>query len=155
MSAEKNQVVCMENVQRYYGANPELLAKYEQTVLSGECPFCDPYIKNDFVDSTMHWHVVHNQFPYKYPDGEPVRLHLLVIPRRHLIRLDELLVDEWAGLSQVMQIVRRRFPFVPEGFGLGIRSDKVGGVTLYHLHAHIIVPQIGRDGQKPIGFGIG
>jgi diadenosine tetraphosphate (Ap4A) HIT family hydrolase len=153
---QKQNVVCEENVRRYYADNPALLAKFLEIWESGKCPFCAPNITNDWAGETVNWNVVFNQFPHKHADGQPVRLHLLVLPKRHIVRLEELTRDEWTELKDVTLLVRDVFPFVSSGCGMAARSDKIGGVTLYHLHFHIIVPQQDAQGtQIPVNFGIG
>lgn len=144
------QIVCMENVERYYGANPEMLKKYRQIQDSGKCPFCPGNIENTIVGATTHWHIVHNQYPYK-----GARLHLLLLPKRHIISLAQLLPEEWADMNRAFNFATSKFPSLNQGSGLAVRDGAVGGVSLYHLHFHLIVPEIGTSGPIPVNFGIG
>ena len=43
----------------------------------------------------------------------------------------------------------------PDAYNHGINDGKAAGRTVDHLHWHIIVPEIGPDGQIPVNFGIG
>jgi diadenosine tetraphosphate (Ap4A) HIT family hydrolase len=153
--SEAQKIVCMENVHRYYGDNPELVAKYVEFVESGKCPFCAPNIKNQLVGTTAYWRIVENQYPYKHVDGTVVRLHLLLLPKRHVVTLEELSLEEWADLFRAISAATERFPFLADGFGLAVRVGEIGGVTLNHLHPHLIAPALGESGQKPVSFGIG
>ena len=150
-----SNIVCEANVQRYYADDPAQLAKYAETLKSGRCPFCEPNITSKFLGETDCYNIVYNQFPYKYADKTLVRLHLLVLPKRHIIRIGEMTPGEWADMFYVTQLVETEYPFLKLGYGEAVRSDEVGGVTIYHLHWHIIAPQIGQTGQKPVNFGIG
>lgn len=143
-------IVCMENVLRYYGDNPVLLEKYRKIAEGGKCPFCPGNIENELVATTTHWAVVHNQFPYKN-----ARLHLLLLPKRHVTSLSELLPEELTDLAMAIRVATADFPELDNGYGLAIRDGEVGGVTLYHLHFHLIAPDIGEKGQIPVNFGIG
>lgn len=145
-----SDIVCMVNVERYYGARLEVLAKFQESVKSGKCPFCAPNIENLLVCETRDWLVVTNCFPYQNS-----RLHLLVLPKRHVIDPTELGGQEWAGMSEVVAMVTNRFPYLADGYGLGLRVKEIGGVTLYHLHWHLISPSVGENGQIPVNFGIG
>lgn len=148
--AVSQDIVCMENVRRYYGDKPDLVAKYEEIAASGKCPFCAPNIENPLVSETARWMIVENQFPYKNAKN-----HLLLIPRRHLVRLSHVAVEEWADFAVAIRkahLATRCY----DGFGLALRVGEVGGVTLHHLHWHLIVPEIGEKGTAiPVNFGIG
>ncbi len=151
---DPKKIVCEPNVERYYGDNPELLKKYKEVTVKGECPFCEENIKKEgfqVVMKTNNWQVVRNPFPYK---GS--RIHFLIIPKRHVISLAALFPKEWNQMSEIINILFQRFPSLVKGFGLAIRDGKIGGVTLYHLHFHLIAPKVKPGkGQIPVNFGIG
>lgn len=148
-------VVCMENVTRYYGGNPELVRKFQEIAQSGVCPFCDEAAKakfgavNKFVLETKHWNVVHDEFPYK-----GARVHLLLLPKRHIVTLEQMMPSEWEELPRLLVWSLCDFRLTA-GYGLALRVGAIGGVTLHHLHFHLIVPQVGEKGQIPVNFGIG
>ena len=145
-----SNIVCEENVARHYGDNPDLLREYEKIAQSGECPFCPAGIEKQgfsIVRETPYWIAVKNQYPYAN-----TALHLLLVPKRHIISFPELTGEELAEWHRLMVVLTLDFP---EGYGLALRAGKVGGVILYHLHWHLIVPEIGTDGQISVNFGIG
>lgn len=148
--AMAGDIVCQGNVQRHYGSDPVTLAKYEAITRTGHCPFCFSHIENEVVVETVYWVVVKNQIPYL---GS--RLHLLVLPKLHRISLSELNSDEWEDLQNVIRLAKDKYPFLNDGYGFAVREKEVGGVTLYHVHFHIIAPEIGENGQIPVQFGIG
>lgn len=145
------RVVCGENVLRYYGKNPEMKEVYRNIAASGKCPFCPGNIENKPVGiGTAHWNVVHNKWKYKN-----AKWHFLLLPKRHVTSIAEMTAEEMADLWNAVALVVKKYPSAAKGYGLCVRVDEVGGVTLYHLHFHLIVPKIGRNGQIPVNFGIG
>lgn len=152
-------IVCMENVQRYYGDRPDLLEENRQIKKSGKCPFCPDGIKEkrfEIVGETTNWMLVLNQFPYFPYKGSAV--HILVVPKRHVISSFSLRASEWAQWQEILGIAAAKYPFLlGEGFGIAMREKKLGGVTLYHLHFHIIAPKANTEGlaEIPVNFGIG
>ena len=145
-----NTIVCEANVQRYYGDKPDLLEKYRKISENDKCPFCSGNIENELVGDTRDWIIVKNQFPYKNS-----QLHLLILPKRHVISFSEVSLDEMANLSIAIMLVKELFTCASQGCGLAVREGEMGGITLYHLHIHFIVPQVGGTGPIPVNFGIG
>ncbi|MBI4101378.1 MAG: HIT family protein [Candidatus Nealsonbacteria bacterium] len=150
-----NDIVCQANVARYYGESPDLLEEYRRITEGGKCPFCPEGIREKnfkVLGETDHWTIVHSQYPYKN-----VRLHLLAVPKRHIISSAELSRLEWADLAAVVGIAIDNFPFLSQGFGWGVREKEAGGVTLYHLHFHLIAPEVNCRGlaEIAVNFGIG
>jgi len=88
-------------------------------------------------------HVIHhdqqtltvlNRYPYN--NG-----HLLVAPRRHCARLDDLAVEEQTGLvptiARMIGLLERVLR--PEGFNVGLNLGRAAGAGLPgHLHWHIV-----------------
>ena len=144
------RIVCMENVRRYYGAKPGEIERYEAIERSGICCFCAPNIKNVFVDETDHWNVVECNPPYK-----GTRLHLLLLPKRHVICPEEMMPEELGDMINAINIAVIKNPFLSDGYGLALRVKKVGGVSLFHSHWHLFGLEIGPAGQIPLQFGIG
>ncbi len=78
--------------------------------------------------------VVMNKFPY-------INGHLLVAPRRHLSRLDEL---DQAEMGKLLKLVEQsvgilKKEMIPDGFNVGLNLGKVAGAGVEeHLHFHIV-----------------
>jgi len=127
------------------------MAKYRQIAESGKCPFCEPYIENERRGTTEFWNIVLNQFPYKN-----ARLHWLILPKRHVTELTGLTIEEWSDLYKAITKLEtdNQLPLC-NGYGVGLRTGPVGGVTLHHLHWHVILPEAGESGVIPVNFGIG
>jgi ATP adenylyltransferase len=78
--------------------------------------------------------VVMNKYPY-------INGHLLVAPRRHLSRLDEL---DQAEMGKLLKLVEQsvgilKKVMIPDGFNVGLNLGKVAGAGVEeHLHFHIV-----------------
>jgi ATP adenylyltransferase len=79
---------------------------------------------------------------YPYNPG-----HLLVLPTRHTADLDDLTVEENAGIADLLQRSVRALRGVsdPHGFNVGLNLGRVAGAGIpEHLHWHV-VPRWGGD----------
>lgn len=90
--------------------------------------------------------VILNKFPYN--NG-----HLLVAPRAHKGRLDELSAEEsrdlQSELTRLVQLLERKMR--PEGFNVGLNLGKVAGAGLPgHLHWHIVPRWNGDTNFMPV-----
>ena len=73
--------------------------------------------------------------------------HLLVVPRAHVSRLEDLPADDFADLQAELRlaVVAVRDAYAPEGMNVGMNLGKVAGAGIAdHLHWHI-VPRWGGD----------
>lgn len=114
----------------------------ELDLLPGADPSCflcraaaDPGDRQRYVVSCKERSItVLNRYPYN--NG-----HLLVAPRRHRARLDELTKAEQIELSEgIAQMVRLLEKVLdPHGFNIGLNLGEVAGAGLPgHLHWHIV-----------------
>jgi ATP adenylyltransferase len=102
--------------------------------------------KNLIVHRTPFGAVVLNRFPYN--NG-----HLLIAPRAHKGRLDELTPEEVFDLQQtlvrVVAVLERLMK--PEGFNIGLNLGKVAGAGLPgHLHWHVVPRWNGDTNFMPV-----
>jgi ATP adenylyltransferase len=115
------------------------IAKSAAPTAGDDCFICRGLAETDdrnnlIVRRTRLGVVVLNRFPYN--NG-----HLLVAPRAHKGRLDELTADETLELQQtVTRLVSTLEQLMkPEGFNVGLNLGKVAGAGLPgHLHWHIV-----------------
>lgn len=84
-----------------------------------------------------------------FPDGYPVTDgHVLIIPRRHLDRLEALEPEEWADLFELVRTVAIELGGTAgvDGVNIGVNSGQAAGQTIGHAHVHVI-PR--REGDVP------
>jgi ATP adenylyltransferase len=102
--------------------------------------------KNQIVRRTPLSVVLLNKYPYN--NG-----HLLIGPRRHVGRLDEMtseeLLDVNEQLRKMVGILERKMK--PDGFNIGVNLGRVAGAGLPgHIHWHIVPRWNGDTNFMPI-----
>lgn len=92
-----------------------------------------------------HAFVMMNRFPYN--NG-----HLMVVPKRHCLDLDELDGEEFQELSELLRISAKilKLSLRPQGFNIGINIGKVGGAGEEHIHFHIVPRWAGDTNFMPV-----
>jgi len=104
-----------------------------------ECFLCQDAVDgNDrqrmIVDRGEHTFTVLNRYPYN--NG-----HLLVVPKRHVARLDELDTNVQIELTTTIarMVGRLEEELQPDGFNIGLNLGAAAGAGLPgHLHWHIV-----------------
>jgi diadenosine tetraphosphate (Ap4A) HIT family hydrolase len=111
-----------------------------------ECPFCNRVAVRDEI---IHSRPAAVAFADAYPVSEG---HVLVVPRRHLARLEELDADEWAEVFSLVREVCRE-PCKRDGVdgaNVGFNSGLAARPTVEHAHVHVI-PRRAGDVADPRG----
>lgn len=114
------------------------------------CIFCKkPREKKDeenlilFQDKKAY--VMMNKFPYN--NG-----HLMVIPKRHCLDLEQLSDEEFRELSYLLktsiQVLKKSL--FPHGFNIGINIGRIGGAGEEHIHFHVVPRWIGDTNFMPL-----
>ena len=96
--------------------------------------------RNLIVHRSSRSFTILNRFPYN--NG-----HVMVVPRAHVSRLEDLSPDEFADLQAELRLAVGvvRSAYRPEGMNVGMNLGKVAGAGIEdHLHWHI-VPRWGGD----------
>jgi ATP adenylyltransferase len=114
------------------------------------CIFCvKPLEKRDRENLILHrgtrGFVMMNRFPY-------INGHLMVIPRRHCVDIDELDENDVKGLFDLLRMTTRvlKETLQPQGFNIGINIGKAGGAGEEQLHIHIVPRWTGDTNFMPI-----
>lgn len=120
-----------------------------------ECFLCQAAVDGDdrerlVVARKKNAVIVLNRYPYN--NG-----HLLVAPRRHVARLDELRGEEqaelWETIAQMVGLLEKQMK--PQGFNVGLNLGRAAGAGLPgHLHWHIVPRWIGDTNFMPTIAGI-
>ena len=89
--------------------------------------------------------VVMNRFPYT--NG-----HLLIVPNRHCVTLEELREVEMRELFNLVRTSSQvlKDALHPHGFNVGINVGKAGGAGEDHLHIHIVPRWVGDTNFMPV-----
>ena len=96
--------------------------------------------RNLIVHRTTRSFTILNRFPYN--SG-----HVMVVPRAHLSRLEDLAAEDFGDLQAELRLAVRvlRSVYRPEGLNVGMNLGKVAGAGIAdHLHWHV-VPRWGGD----------
>jgi ATP adenylyltransferase len=130
----------------------------EENLLPGgesECFLCQAVAGHDDRQRSVLQHGEHsvtllNRYPYN--NG-----HLLVAPRRHVARLDQLDACEQLELTQKITDMIGLLEKVlkPEGFNVGLNLGRVAGAGVPgHLHWHIVPRWPGDTNFMPVMAGV-
>ena len=113
-----------------------------EAVEAGE-PHREENLLLHFGDLTV---VMMNRFPYTHA-------HLMVMPKRHIARLDELTPaehDEFFSLLVTAQVQLEK-TLHPQGFNVGINLGEAAGAGIKdHLHVHIVPRWRGDTNFMPL-----
>jgi len=108
------------------------------------CPFCA--ISSDRV-------TLENEHALAFGDGYPVAQgHTLVIPRRHVASIFDLVAVDQAAVWDLVARVRVQLASAshPDAFTVGVNDGVAAGQTVTHAHIHII-PRWNGDVPDPRG----
>jgi diadenosine tetraphosphate (Ap4A) HIT family hydrolase len=110
-----------------------------------ECPFCER-LRFANVSSAGGMAVA---FADRFPVADG---HMLVVPRRHLPRLEDLPVSEWQDVFELVRETARELVASTDvdGVNVGVNSGAVAGQTVEHAHVHVIPRRFG-DVPDPRG----
>lgn len=97
-----------------------------------KCPFCD--LKEKYVITKVGgMFLTTNLFPY-------VDYHLLIVPQKHVISLDELRQEDWQNVFSLLKVAGKLLKKVAEvdAYNILLREGSHEKKTIKHLHFHII-----------------
>lgn len=117
---------------------PEQIAKMQKLATSGICAFCPEHFKehhdNPIEFETAHWIVAKNDYPYEHTS-----LHLLLVAKEHVQKLEELTSTARADFMETLVRVEKEFDLFSFGLGMRVGDFRYNGGSVDHLHAHVIV----------------
>jgi diadenosine tetraphosphate (Ap4A) HIT family hydrolase len=113
------------------------------------CLFCPEHIhecRGEHIHEGTHWIARSSEHPY-----EGAETHIILIHRRHILHVREMELDARGEYWDMLDYLCNRFKIEGGGdagrWGVPERS----GVTINHLHRHLIVPKL----DSPVYFGFG
>jgi diadenosine tetraphosphate (Ap4A) HIT family hydrolase len=91
------------------------------------CPFCELLRTKErpFVFENYYWFAFEPIGPIN--DG-----HVLIVPKRHIDRIEDLTVPEWQYLFFCFR------QFKSDYYNIGVNAGSLAGQTVFHLHIHFI-----------------
>ncbi len=109
-----------------------------------ECPFCKPPGEQLLYEDGLV-RILLDAYPAN-------RGHLLVVPRRHVERWEDLSGEEKMGMIRGMELAMEvlRETLKPDAFNVGMNLGREAGQTVPHLHLHVI-PRWEGDCSHPRG----
>ncbi len=72
-----------------------------------------------------------------YPKAD---VHLLIVPRKHIVSLNELLPEDQELMGKMMLLLPKlaKQQGLNEGFRTIINTGKGGGQEIFHIHIHLL-----------------
>lgn len=100
-----------------------------------DCIFCN--IANKKIDTNI---IYEDDLIIAFPDIAPkAKTHVLVVPKTHIVSLQELEPEHNHVISHLMQKISSIAKQLElSGFRTIFNSGKSGGQEIFHLHAHIL-----------------
>lgn len=104
------------------------------------CVFCDQnnLELDNIIEKTADYFVVTNRFGYDLWDGCPVVEHLMIIPIKHVMTLNDLADNQQLAIAQASA------SYEANGYSLYSRAPTNTTRTVNHQHTHLI-----KLGTKP------
>ncbi|MFH1714482.1 MAG: HIT domain-containing protein [Candidatus Nealsonbacteria bacterium] len=104
------------------------------------CPFCPPNFpgKNVVLYEFGGWQIMERLkelVPYQNVDT-----HLIMLPKKHIRNLEGIGSADWYAVKKLIVFAKEKFLIFDTGGGLAIRFGSNSGVTIYHVHFHLIAP---------------
>lgn len=113
--------------------------------MSAYCPFCDENQAYRFVYDGDLVRVI-------YPFNAACAYHVLIVPKRHAVHIDELTKEEWAEYLQIIQLLDRACRTLEGYIGYNLLSnngDSRIDQQVAHCHVHMFL-RTNDDLESPI-----
>ncbi len=107
-------------------------SKYRKNKMQNRCVFCSPSSDEVFKE-TKSFFIIKNKFAYSVWDGQGVKDHLMIVPKKHTDSLSDFSSHE---IIEYFDIVSS---YEKEGYDLWSRAPKSNRKTVTHLHSHLIL----------------
>ncbi|MDR0369118.1 MAG: HIT family protein [Candidatus Peribacteria bacterium] len=108
------------------------------------CPFCS-LSKQEIIEESKHFLVIPARAPYS-------KDHLLIIPKRHIVLLQEMRSTEMKELLKLIEYWSDSLASHHEGTSILLRNGQINGTlgkSVNHLHVHLIPDcQVGVENSE-------
>jgi histidine triad (HIT) family protein len=102
-----------------------------------DCLFCG------IVEGTIKANIVYqNDLVVAFNDiGPKAPVHVLIIPRKHIVGVLDVMLDDGAVIAEIFQVaarLAREFGIADSGFRVVVNSGPDSGQSVFHLHYHLL-----------------
>ena len=102
-----------------------------------DCLFCG------IVEGTIKANIVYqNDLVVAFKDiGPKAPVHVLIIPRKHIVGVLDVTLDDGAVIAEIFQVaarLAREFGIADSGFRVVVNSGPDSGQSVFHLHYHLL-----------------
>ena len=102
-----------------------------------DCLFCG------IVEGTIKAKIVYqNDLVVAFKDiGPKAPVHVLIIPRKHIVGVLDVTLDDGAVIAEIFQVaarLAREFGIADSGFRVVVNSGPDSGQSVFHLHYHLL-----------------
>ena len=102
-----------------------------------DCLFCG------IVEGTIKANIVYqNDLVVAFKDiGPKAPVHVLIIPRKHIVGVLDVTVDDGAVIAEIFQVaarLAREFGIADSGFRVVVNSGPDSGQSVFPLHYHLL-----------------
>ncbi|HMF50020.1 MAG TPA: histidine triad nucleotide-binding protein [Candidatus Saccharimonadales bacterium] len=102
-----------------------------------DCLFCG------IVEGTIKANIVYqNDLVVAFNDiGPKAPVHVLIIPRKHIVGVLDVTLDDGAVIAEIFQVaarLAREFGIADSGFRVVVNSGPDSGQSVFHLHYHLL-----------------
>lgn len=119
----------------------EYRSKLEEQERNGFCQFCAWWERQDRIIAEVNgWFARRRDYPYRGRNNVPSRHAILLMPKRHVISLDELTEADAYDRFHLTRQVKASLGIT--GWGELSRMDDPdrSGATQLHIHVHMVEP---------------
>jgi histidine triad (HIT) family protein len=94
--------------------------------------------------------VYETQNSLAFLDAFPLaRGHVLVIPKAHYVKVQEMSKSDTADLFEIVRLVSRKIEHLAPSSLVAVHNGKESGQEIPHVHVHLI-PRNSKDGAGPV-----
>lgn len=106
---------------------------FSHTLLATDCPFCNQEIEKQTILETQSLRLIADYAPR-------VRGHLLIIPKRHVVKAHELLKEEWDEIALLIPKIVKVFEKAlnTNQYVILEKNGRNAYQTVPHVHFHLL-----------------
>ncbi len=104
----------------------------QQTTEAAVCPFCSTVEIQTAIKQTELFYIVRNRVPYDFFDGVPVRDHLMLIPKRHIITVAQM------NDAEKVEYVTLLGSYESSDYAVYSRAVEGKTRSVEHVHTHLM-----------------